>query len=329
MFKDYLKYKIISVAVFVMFIAVYFLVGMLYNMRIDGVLYSMLLCTFIGVVAFIIGFFRFSSHVKSLKDFEKNVDLNLDNMPEPIDALEVKYQDLLKLFTDDKKEMINSQDKKLTDMLDYYTMWVHQIKTPISAITLMVNQLEEEERKPLELELFKIDDYVDMVLQYLRCTGKSDYVIRKVNLDLVIRESLKKLASLFINKKIKLQYETLNMNCITDEKWLMFVIVQILTNAIKYTHSQGSIKIYEDTSEKGVLVIEDSGIGISKEDIPRVCEKGFTGCNGRVYKKSTGIGMYLCKMILDKLGHRIEIESEVGVGTKVKIWLPEKTITFE
>ncbi len=148
----------------------------------------------------------------------------------------------------------------------------------------------------------------------------SDLVIKRHSLDKIVKQAVKKYAKSFIRKKIKLNYDDLNCAVITDEKWLVFVIEQVLSNSLKYT-STGSISIYMDKELSETLVIEDMGIGIQQEDLPRVFEKGFTGYNGHSDKKSTGIGLYLCKMIIKKLSHTINIESTIGKGTKVKIGL--------
>ena len=155
---------------------------------------------------------------------------------------------------------------------------------------------------------------MEMVLVYLRMENMSaDLSFEQSVLDDLIRQVIRKYSRQFIIQKIKLNYETINSRVLTDEKWMVFVLEQLLSNALKYTRS-GYISIY---MEKKELVIQDTGIGIEAEDLPRVFEKGFTGYNGRTDKKSTGIGLYLCKSIMDKLRHQIRIESEVGVGTKV------------
>ena len=251
------------------------------------------------------------------------------------------------------------------DMTEYYTMWVHQIKTPLSAMRLMLQsgfpaETEEQEyafeslKNELFDELLKTEQYVDMVLSYLRLDSESsDFVFQEYELDDIIRQAVRKFSGVFIRKRIMLDYTGTKIRAITDEKWLLFVIEQILSNALKYT-SLGTISIYAEYSEAAgrrrlesvsdcgspvgegpdsdrkerikevtpdILVITDTGIGIAPEDLKRVFEKGFTGYNGRMHKKSTGIGLYLSKRILDKLSHSIEIESEPGTGTKVKIGL--------
>ena len=204
-------------------------------------------------------------------------------------------------------------------MTEYYTMWVHQIKTPIAALKLLLQSEDTPKNREYEEELFRIEQYVEMVLHYSRLeSDTTDFIIRKCDLDKIIKEAVRKYARFFIRKKISLDYEPLNLSVLTDEKWLEFVIEQVISNAIKYT-PEGKVSIYIE--EKGTLVIEDTGIGIRTEDLPRVCEKGYTGYNGHTDKRSTGIGLYLCKCILKNLSHTISVESQQGEGTRVKIGL--------
>lgn len=170
-------------------------------------------------------------------------------------------------------------------------------------------------------EQIKMEQYVQMALQYLRMEKMtSDLVFARYDLDALIRQAVRKYAPLFIRRKIILSYEPVHCEVLTDEKWLVFVLEQILSNALKYTKS-GSIHIYLSPDAPKTLVIEDTGIGIAPEDLPRIFEKGYTGCNGRADKRSTGIGLYLCRQIMEKLSHTIRIESEMGAGTKVYLGL--------
>ncbi|MFY9434296.1 MAG: ATP-binding protein, partial [Bacillota bacterium] len=193
--------------------------------------------------------------------------------------------------------------------------------TPIAAMRLLLQSEQSETNSELLEQLFKVEQYVEMALQYLRLENiSSDLVLKEHSLDTIVKQAVRKYSNSFIRKKIKLNYAELNHNVLTDEKWLVFVIEQILSNALKYTDS-GEISIYMDDEMPDTLVIEDTGIGIAEEDLPRVFERGFTGYTGRIDKKATGIGLFLCKQILDRLSHTITIESQVGEGTKVKIGL--------
>ena len=208
------------------------------------------------------------------------------------------------------------------DMIDYYTTWVHQIKTPIASMRLHLKREDTSLSRKLSSDLLHIEQYVDMVLTYLRMeSDTTDYVFREINLDKLLKENIRRLRGDFIMKNISLNFEVTSVSVITDEKWLSFVIGQILSNALKYTKN-GSVTI---TVEKPkTLCISDTGIGIAPEDIPRVFEKGFTGLHGREYSGASGIGLYLCKEICTKLGIPITIESEIDKGTTVRLNLDKK-----
>ena len=217
-------------------------------------------------------------------------------------------------------------DLRRRETEDYFTLWAHQIKTPIAAMRLILQTRPENSAGELSQELFRVEQYVEMVLNYLRLDSDStDFVFRTCDLDGIIRQCVRKYAKQFIRKKISLEYEGTDVQVLTDEKWLCFVIEQLLSNALKYTNT-GSIRIF---TQGETLVIEDTGIGIAPEDLPRVFEKGYTGYNGRTDKKATGIGLYLCKRILQKLGHEISISSVVGQGTSVSIDLSREVLRVE
>ena len=213
------------------------------------------------------------------------------------------------------------------EMVDYYTAWVHQIKTPIAAMRLLLQDADTDEQRALLEQVQSVEQYVEMVLGYLRLESpSSDYVIRNYLLDDIVRQAVRKFASQFIRRKLRLEYTPLNVSVITDEKWLLFVIEQVLSNALKYTRS-GSVSITLEAPK--TLCIRDTGIGIAPEDLPRVFEKGYTGSNGRTDKRATGIGLYLCRRILAKLGHSITIVSTPGVGTTVRIGLEQDALEVE
>ena len=268
--------------------------------------------------------------VRQLERAERSVTIRLDELPKTAEAIEHSYQAMIQTLFDGKAEAISKADASKSDMLEYYTLWAHQIKTPIAAMHLIVEE-EEERNKAAQLsqELFQIEQYVEMVLQYLRMESMgSDLLLMSYSLNSIVRQAVKKYASVFIYRKIGLDLHEIELQVVTDEKWLVFVIEQLLSNGLKYTR-QGDISIYLDPNKEKTLVIQDAGIGISPEDLPRIFEKGFTGYNGRMDKKSTGIGLYLCKRILDKLGHTIEITSKVGQGTRVELNFSRTEIEIE
>ena len=245
----------------------------------------------------------------------------------PQTALEALFFEKLALLEMDKKNRAIEEREKLNDLMDYYTLWAHQIKTPIAASSLLVGEIEDKKVKnQLEQELFKIESYVNTVLQYLRLESfHEDLVLKKENLEDLVKEIVKKYAIFFIQKGLILSLHDLDQTIITDRKWFVVILEQVLSNSLKYT-SQGGIEIYfqEDT-----LYIKDSGLGIQDADLLRVFERGFSGYNGRLTQQSSGLGLYLSKKIADELGHQISIASQVGHGTTVMISFSEKKMIFE
>ena len=245
----------------------------------------------------------------------------------PQTALEALLFEKLALLEMDKKNRAIEEREKLNDLMDYYTLWAHQIKTPIAASSLLVGEIEDKKVKnQLEQELFKIESYVNIVLQYLRLESfHEDLVLKKENAEDLVKEIVKKYAIFFIQKGLSLSLHDLDRTIITDKKWFVVILEQVLSNSLKYT-SQGGIEIYfqEDT-----LYIKDSGLGIQDADLLRVFERGFSGYNGRLTQQSSGLGLYLSKKIADELGHQISIASQVGQGTTVMINFSEKKMIFE
>ena len=323
----YLKQYIKPIFLFISFVLVFTLIFFLYNLEVEPVLYSAFICCFIGIICICINFINYYKKHFLLHKLQREISISLDKLPLPKNLIEDDYTNLILKLNDEYKSYISKSDNAKRDMIDYYTMWAHQIKTPISAMKLLIQTSESEISNALSSELFKIEQYVEMVLSYIRLdNSENDFVIKEYNLDDIVRQAIRKYAPLFIRKKISLDFQNTNYKVLTDEKWLVFVIEQLLSNAIKYTN-KGKISIYPLENKK--MVIEDNGIGISPEDIPRIFDKGFTGYNGRADKKATGLGLYLCKNILDKLSHKISIESEIGVGTKVILDLSMININIE
>lgn len=209
---------------------------------------------------------------------------------------------------------------KEKELQEYFLIWIHQIKTPITAGKLICDgDIENENIKNIKKELIYIEDYTNMALSYLKMANhNTDMDISLVNLDDIIRPLIKKYAILFISNNIKLEYEKLNVKVITDSKWCMVVIEQLLSNAIKYTKN-GIVSISFNEKEN-YLEIKDNGIGIKDSDLPKIFDKGYSGFNGRQNQKSTGIGLFLVKQILDKLGQKVKLESKLGEGTSVKVY---------
>ena len=319
--KSYIKKNLKIYLLLIIFIFIFVLIFYLYNLPFEALFYSGLLCFIVALITSIIDFNNYRKSYIYLKYLESNILNNKEDLPKSLDIRVEYYQKIIERLHNEVEKLKIDDYKKMGDLADYYSMWIHQIKTPIAAINFLLDN-EEIDVKVTRQELFKIERYVEMVLTYIRLGSEtSDYVITSINLDEVVRENIKKYATLFINKKIKLNYVSHETYVISDKKWLGFAFEQLLSNAIKYTKSGGEISINISESE---LTIEDNGIGIYEEDLPRIFEQSFTGLNGRYEKKSSGLGLYLCKKTLDKLQHKIEITSEVNKGTKVIVSFPKK-----
>ena len=308
----------------------------LYQLPIEPMVYVTVFWLITGICACLNGFYRYRKKVEQLELIAAAPDINLSQMDSPVGQDERFQQEIMQQLNQMRIDVENASQKASEDMTDYYTMWAHQIKTPIFALRLLLQESTEENKEKLS-ELFKIEQYVEMVLGYLRTEDmSSDLKLSRCSLDRIIRDQIHKYAGIFVSKKLTLTYESISQDVLTDEKWLGFVIGQILSNALKYTRT-GGIRIYlekklsldtDDVSisignddcnkvENFTLVIEDTGIGIRAEDIPRIFEKGYTGVNGRDNNRATGIGLYLSNKIMRKLGHRLYITSTEGKGTKV------------
>lgn len=289
-----------------------------YHLEVEAVLYAGILCACIGICFLGKDYTVYLRRHRQLTRMAEKFLVGLEDLPSPENIIEEDYQRLLLQGLEVQRSQTLKQDAQRAEMMEYYTLWVHQIKTPIAAMRLILQESEAQERSELTAELFKIEQYVEMVLSYLRLESpSSDLVIRRQPLLPIVKQAVRKYAPLFIRKKLALALDV-DEDCmvLTDEKWLAFVIEQILSNALKYT-SSGSIHIYME--QPLTLVIEDTGMGIAAEDLPRLFEKGFTGYNGREDKRATGLGLYLSRRILQRLGHMISLDSQEGKGTQVKI----------
>ncbi len=330
MICSYIREKLKTILVFFIFILIFFTVYLLYHVSLEPVLYSMLLTFTLAFLFSVYDFHKFYNKHIYLKDILNGVEEKLDNLPRNKSLIEKDYQSIIKALHKNNVELEHKVNNNRSEMINYYTMWVHQIKTPISALHMILQSMDSGKyKKIMDQEVFKIEQYVEMVLHYLRLESMScDLRLEEYELQNIIHEVVKKHSMIFINKKISLDLEQIDYKVITDEKWLIFVLEQILSNALKYTR-EGKISIYMDKKREDTLIIKDTGIGIEEEDIFRVFERGFTGYNGRMNKKSTGIGLYLCKEILNNLSNKIFITSEVGKGTKVAIDFSRKNIEIE
>ncbi len=317
MLIKYLKdRKLIFIAILV-WVAIFSGVFALCGIEFKYIWYPTLLGCLVFCIFLVGDFIRYYKKCQTLIMAEKSIDVTLDNLPKTSNQIEEMYTELLKLLTNEKNEEINNILNSKKETMEYVTLWSHQIKTPITALQLLANDTDEEIRIEILNRLFEIEQYQDMMLQYLRLEGGgSDYVLADYSVKDMVNQAVKYFARIFISKgiSVKIQVDE-SRKVVTDEKWMVFVLKQLISNALKYT-SKGEICISFDNDE---LLIKDSGIGIAKEDLPRIFDRGYTGYNGRKDKKATGLGLYLTKQILDRLNHKIEIDSQIGVGTRVFI----------
>jgi len=313
----YLKSKGKLLIMLFIFVLIFTAIFSLYNLPLEAVGYASLLCFVVMLIFGVCDYIAFLKKHQSLCELRSNIAVSLDRLPAAMNQIEQDYMDLIQALFEDKKQYTDKSDREKAEMLDYYTLWVHQIKTPIAAMRLILQSEENQQSHELQYQLFKIEQYVEMVMAYLRLGSSStDFLLKEYDMEDMVKQSVRKYAPMFIRKKISVKLGNLKHKVLTDEKWLCFAIEQILSNAVKYTN-EGHISIYSENET--TLVIKDTGIGIAPEDLPRICEKGYTGYNGRIDKRASGIGLYLTKQILTKLGHRISFESEIGKGTTVRI----------
>lgn len=335
MISTYLKKNRKPILFYLLFLGVFYLVLYLYGVRADALGYAVFLSLVTFIVLGLFDLWRYQARIKTIGEAFRNMPYELGSLPAPLDIPEEKYQEEVRMLGERLVLQENDSRRSRQEMLDFYSLWAHQIKTPLAAMNLLLQSEEAREDKDakifqeMRMELFKTGQYVDMVLSYLRAEDmSSDLLLKEYSLDEIVRQAVRKYSAIFILKKIRLEYEPCKEMVLTDEKWLLFVLEQLLSNALKYTE-KGFIRIRMEQGSPAVLLIEDSGIGIQAEDLPRVFEKGFTGYNGRQDKKSTGIGLYLCRMICEKLNHTVTITSDPGKGTAVRLDLTRKEMRHE
>ena len=322
----YIRERIWFILLAALCAGIFAVVLFLYQLPVEAVGYAGLLCTVVLGVVTGADFFVYRRKVLLLESLQGQAALLLDQLPEPHGPKEEAYHALLLELDADRRNAISASDARQRETVDYYSTWAHQIKTPIAAMGLILQGDESEQGRDLSAELFRIERYVELVMSYLRLDGGStDYLIREYQLDSILRHAARKYAPLFIRGKVGLDMQETGLRVLTDEKWLQLVVEQVLSNAVKYAPG-GHVKVWNDGTW---LFIEDDGAGIAQEDLPRIFERGFTGCNGRMDKRATGIGLYLCRQICGRLGHTIAVDSELGRGTKVTIGLARPYLEVE
>lgn len=280
---------------------------------------AMAVIGFILALVLVTGSLSFFAKYRRLQEIQENISIFPGDMPKGRGCIEESYLKIIKeLYHLLEAEQAKAEARK-GEISDYYTMWVHQIKTPISGLHLAL-QTGEADPALAQQELFKIRQYVDMALNYTRLEDlSSDLMVQRYDVDEIVLETVRKCSVLFISKNLGVIAEPTAIEVETDSKWLGFILEQLLTNAAKYTY-KGGVRVYGCGSS---LHIKDSGIGIRPEDKERIFERGFTGYNGRLDRNASGLGLYLVKTVADALSIDIEVESKMGEGTTMTLHFPK------
>ncbi len=299
----------------------------LWHLPLEAVLYPAGLCLLVGLPLLGADLARVKRRHLLLERMETMTAAMIGELPAPEGIEEADCQAIIQALQREVTELEARTNSRFQDMLDYFTVWVHQIKTPIASMHLTLQNEDSPSSRKLSRELGRVEQYVEMVLAFLRLDAPSnDYVFRLCSVDAVIRQALAKSAGEFIDRHLTLDFRPTEQTVITDEKWLSFVVEQVLSNALKYTR-EGGISIFLEAPK--TLCIRDTGMGIAPEDLPRVFEKGYTGQNGRVDRRASGLGLWLCRQICRNLGMEISITSRVGEGTCVRLNLEQRALRPE
>ena len=327
LFIAYIKDKSTAIIAFALFAIVLAVTFALYQLPIEAVLYPTILNLIIGIVIIAVDFNRTMKNYRELDRLKSLTADMITSLPQISHVYDTGYNGVIHNLKAEVVSIESKTSEKYSDMMDYYSVWVHQIKTPIASMRLTLQNDDSALSQTILSDLSRIEQYVEMVLAYLRLDSESsDYVFKEYSVDEIIKKSVKKFSSEFIGRKLSLQFEPCDLTIVTDEKWFSFVIEQVLSNALKYTR-KGSIKI--SMPQPSLLCIEDTGIGISEEDLPRVFEKGYTGGNGRTDSHASGLGLFLCKRICDNLSIGITAESKLNQGTRINLDLSQNKLRFE
>ena len=326
-FSIWLRQRRRIVLIFALFSVIFAVSFALYHLPLKAVLYPVLLCALVGAAAAILDYRRMRRRHEQLQHIGQLSAELIDALPAPETVADEDYQHIIRMLCDERRTMEAHMAERFDAMVNYYTVWAHQIKTPIAAMRLQLQNEDSPLSRALSSELLRIEQYVEMVMAYLRLDSDStDYVFRECALDDVVRPAVRRFAGEFIARRLTLDYGPLNANVITDEKWLGFVVEQVLSNALKYTLT-GGVRIYLEAP--CTLCIQDTGIGIAADALPRIFENGFTGANGRMDRRATGIGLSLCRQICKNLGHGISAESAPDRGTTIRIDLNQHRLQVE
>ena len=327
LFFSYLRAHILPFLFLLLCSAIFAVILFLYDLPADPVLYAVLLCVSVGLLCFVISYLRFHKRFRRLEEVLSNLPVTRGELPEPANITESCYDDAVRSLCGKLAQSETDRRRGQEESTDYFTMWVHQIKTPISAMRLMLGEEDTPRSRALSAELFRIDRYAEMALNYARLNSLSnDLVFTQAKVEPIVKRVVRQYAGQFVRKHIALKCDIAPVCVLTDEKWLAFILGQLLANAVKYT-DRGTVTV--TVTNNKVLKVSDTGIGIAPEDLPRIFEKGFTGYNGRAEKKSTGLGMYLSRRAADMLGYKLSVQSAPGEGSTFSLDMKESNVQVE
>ncbi|MGL9729883.1 sensor histidine kinase [Enterococcus sp. DIV0756] len=310
-----------------LFWGIIFLTFYLYELSLapfwDGFLFTVFALTVYSIIAYY-RYFRKQQQLELLatKDLQLN---SLVFLPKAETLPEKTYQAVLRMVLEAKNQQQEALQQNQKEMLDDFGLWLHQIKTPVAALDLLI-QSGQLDSRTMKNELFKINEYLQMILNYMRQNlEQSDLVFQQLSIEKIIKTVVKKYATFFSQKNLSLQLKNLTGTVYSDQKWLIFILEQVIFNAIKYSENAAITISFENNR----LMIQDGGMGIRSEDLPRVFEKGYTGMNGREQQRASGLGLYLSQQAANRLGCRLYLESQIKKGTTVTIVFPEEIAAFE
>ncbi len=297
-----------------------------YKLPPEAPLYAALLSALFGVITLAVRFRAFCRRLDVLESLRKNTALRLAELPAPETPVEERYAALLSEMRASLTARIDALEAERQESLDYYTAWVHQIKTPIAVMRMELQGEDTEQNRALLDELFRVEQYAEMVLSWQRLNaGASDLVFSKISVDETVRAAVRKYAPLLVRRGIRLEFAPSGETALSDAKWLGFILEQFLSNAAKYAKG-GTVTI---RCEGGLLRVADDGVGIPPEDLPRIFEKGFTGLNGRDESRATGLGLYLVRRTAKLLGHTVTVQSRLGEGSVFTVDLNRDAVRLE
>lgn len=326
-FVSYFKSRKSVFIMLLLFSVIFGVTFFLYKLPIKAVLYPAALCCAAGAVFLVWDIKKVYSLHRQLNRSRELSDETADYVPQPHDIISADYSAIIKHLCENERKEKERAAEKYADTVSYYTAWAHQIKTPIASMYLQLQNEDTALSRRLSAELQRIEQYVEMVMMYYKLDNHSaDFIFKEYDLDEIIKAVLKRFSCEFIDRKLSLSYVPVCKKVVTDRKRLEFVIGQVFSNSLKYT-PHGTVSVTLEDGE--TLCIADTGIGIAPEDLPLIFERGYTGLNGRLDVKASGIGLYLCKKICTELGHGICAVSQPGKGTEIRINFNENRFAGE